>query len=173
MTRLGTKVGVLAVLVALCYAAPASADEDKGGQDPVEKLRRDVAELKKKVADLQRARKLDLELADREKELFDARLRRLEDDLDRLRSRANSTSRRQFSFDPSLETGTLYLRNTLDVPATVTIEGVPYTVRARSIRTIDVPVGAIRYSVTAEGMGVTRRETTVRTSDPKTITIFP
>jgi len=169
MKRLGMTVGVLAVLVAVCYAAPARADE----QDSVRKLREDVSRLQKQLDDLQTARELERQIGDRERKALRERLRQIEDDLDRLRGRLNSTSRRQFSFDPSAETGTVVLRNQLDVPATVTIGGTSYVVPARRTRTLNnAPVGTIRYTVTADGFGVTVRDTTVSANDPLTITVF-
>jgi len=172
--------GVLAVLFALGYAPPAGADDkdkDAPQGDTTEKLRElraDVTRLQKQLEDLQKARDLERELGDAERKAFRDRLQLVEDDLARLRGRLSSASRRQFSFDPSAEMGTVVLKNRLDVPATVTVGRTSYVVRARGTRTLtDVPVGAIRYTVTADGFGVgSVRRSVVSASDPLTITIY-
>jgi hypothetical protein len=153
--------GVLALTLAF-FPNAASA------QDDVQKLRDDLTRLEKKLDLLLEARKLERKISDEEKKDVEARLRRLEDDVRRLR-------RRSYSFDPqSTEMGSVVLRNDLDVPATVTINGRSYVVRARTTRTLsDVPVGSIRYLVTAEGFGVgPARYSTVNAIDPLTIRIY-
>lgn len=156
MRRLGMLAGVLALSLAF-LPAPAKAE------DAIDKLREDLNKLQ-----------AELKLLKKEREVDRARIKQLEDDLDRLRGRMSSTSRKQFSFDPSTEMGTVVLRNQLDVPATVTINGVTRVVKARSSVTLsDVPVGAMRYTVTADGFGVgPEKRTTVPSSDPLTITIY-
>jgi len=153
--------GVLALSLALL---PTSAR----AQDSVEKLRDDLTRLEKKIDLLLQARKLERELGDSEKKDLEARVRRLESELRRLR-------RTQNYFDPDVtDTGTVVLRNELFVTATVTINGTPYTVPARRTVTLNsVPVGSVRYVVTAEGFGVgSARRSTVSMNDPLTITIY-
>jgi hypothetical protein len=103
------------------------------------------------------------------------RLKQLEEDVDRLRSRMSTTSRRQYYSDPqTAEVGSVVLRNDLDVPATVTINGRSHVVQAGATRTIsDVPVGSVRYTVTAEGFGVgSPHFSRVSAGDPLTIRIY-
>jgi len=149
--------GVLALSMALF---PSSAR----AQDSVQELRREINELKFKVEMLEKERKVDR-----------ARIRQLEDDLDRLRSRATTSRRSSYYDEPTVaERGTIVLRNQLDVTGTVTINGVAYSVPAGGTKTINLPVGAIRYVVTADGFGVSSmKRSTLAASDPVTITLYP
>jgi hypothetical protein len=160
--------GVLALSLAFL---PSTAR----AQDEVQKLREDLTRLQKQIKDMQAERELDRQLSEQERRVFRQRLQQLEEDVDRLRGRMSTTSRRQFYSDPqATEMGSVVLRNDLDVPATVTINGRSHVVRAGATRTIgDVPVGSVRYTVTAEGFGVgSPRYSRVSAADPLTIRIY-
>jgi hypothetical protein len=143
MTHSGTVAGVLALLVASYAAPPVRAQDDKSTQAQVADLQQQLAELQAKL--------INAKLSQAE---MKRRLDQLERRVDRL-SDQSPNSRSQFSFDPSPRTGSIRIRNDLDVPATVTIDGVSFVVRARGVRTLTSrPAGAIRYYVTADGFGI-------------------
>jgi len=152
--------GVLALTLALLPSAARA-------QDQVDDLRKDLARLQKQLDDMQKERDLERKISATRWKILEARLQQLEDDLKQLK-------RRQFSFDPQTETGSVVIRNDLEVPATVTINGTAYVIGARSRKTLSgMPVGSIRYTVTADGFGVgPARNSTVSATDPLSIRIY-
>jgi hypothetical protein len=164
--------GVLALLVALLIGSPASAyDSDEYRQNGT--LRDQLRELREELANLRRLRDLDSKMTSTELKLLSERLDRIERSLSRLSSTTNRTVR---FFDPNAPgtAGTIRLDNRLATTATVTIDGVPYSVAPFSIRTLrDQPTGTITYTVTAVGYGVRpARRTPVRTNETLTLTIY-
>jgi hypothetical protein len=156
--------GVLALLVALFVAPPVRADGDNDKYQQSEM----VTELKRQLRLLRQKRDLD----EIERKAMMLRLDRIEEQLARLTDQ--STSRRSNAFDPNPRTGTIRIQNDLYVPATVTIDGVPYVVRPRRTRTLTArPAGSVRYSVTADGFGVgPLNRSVVPADDTLKITVF-
>ena len=158
-----------AIVVALLLARPASAgDKDaKAKEDPVaEQLRL----LREEVAALRKFNSLNAEAANRDFEVLNKRLDRIERTL---KGMSESTSK-SFFFDPAAQQGTIRLDNRLGVRALVTIDGVPYTVDPLTVR--ELPGQAARaftYEVTADGygMGLPRR-TTLAGREKLTLTIY-
>ena len=171
MTRPGKMAGVLGLLAALLVGAPASADSS----DIYKKdLQEQVRELREELASLRRARDLDSRMANTEMKLMADRLDRIERSLSRLTSATQGRTARFYDPVVPAATGTIRLDNRLTVPATVTIDGVSYTVEALSTSTLrNQPTGTISYTVTAVGYGIrSPRRTPVRSNETLTLTIY-
>ncbi len=100
---------------------------------------------------------------------FDDRLRRLEDRV--------GTNRDAVRIPPrSLDTGSIRLRNTSGLPATVFVNGASYSLSPYESRTLSYqPAGVFNYEVEVEGYGVVRPRTTrtLAARDLFQITIYP
>lgn len=166
MTSLGNKLGLVALVLVIGFGTRTEA---RGPEDS--ELAKQVKELKDEVETLRKSLLLDNRLTRVELKTLAERLDRLEQAVGRLDS---SSTRGAMSISPErLGTGTIRLDNRLGVRATVTIEGVQYSVPPLSVMTLrDQPAGSFTYRVTAEGFSWTPpRRTTLASRETWTLTI--
>lgn len=141
-------------------------------------LRKELNSLKKQLEALRQAQEIESKIQETRFKLIDRRLGRIEKSLKRLE---RSSGEQSSSFKPVtpttlpiVNTGTLTLTNRLFVPASVTVNGLTYSIPARTTRTLSsVPAGTVTYNVTADGFGI---RPTVRTplgaGEELTLTIY-
>jgi outer membrane receptor for Fe3+-dicitrate len=157
MTRTWKLLGIGALLAVFAVPGPSRADEEDKDQprSEVQTLKDELRVVKEELATLRRLGETKSRLDALEMRLLHERLDRLEKAVNRLAP--GVTTRTASSFTPSdgLTTGTVRLDNRLAVTATVTVNGVPYSVAPFSTRTLrNIPTGAIVYEVTADGFGI-------------------
>jgi hypothetical protein len=172
MTRPGKTAGVLALLAALLIGSPVSAQNSDTYRN--RDLRDQVRELREELANLRRSYEDDIKMSNHELRRLSAQLDRIERRLSELSSTTSARTSRFLDPDvPVVGAGTIRLVNRLAVTATVTIDGVTYTVPPLSTTTLrNQPTGMITYSVTATGFGVRTRRTPVRANETLTLTIY-
>jgi len=176
MKRPGTKMAAVLsalLLLALCCVTPTATAQDKTPQEQIDRLQRDLADLREEIRLLRIQLQLNSKLSDAETKTmlldFEKRLARLEGSS----SSSYYSPRRSFSIDPVVQTGTIRLVNELSVPATVTIGNRSYVLQAFGETTVSSqPIGTITYVVTADGYGVSApRRTTVDANRTLTLTV--
>jgi hypothetical protein len=158
MMHLGKRAGLSALLAALIFAAPLmAADPEKSNVD----LAKEIRDLRKDVADLAKAVRLGGEAIKADMTALEDRLTKVERAVRRNTAdirdlRSSPETRGTLSVDPivPVATGTVRLENRLGVPATVTLNGVAYSVPALRTATVArIPAGPITYEANAPGMG--------------------
>jgi hypothetical protein len=155
---------MVAVLAALLVGALADARPPEGEDD----VKRQLSELRKELDTLKREVELD-------RQVFRGRLDSMDAKLDRIEQFLRRDTRRAGSIDPApLRQGTIRLDNRLGVQATVTIDGVPYTVAPLSARELrNRPAGSFTYEVTADGFGLSGpRRRVLPANETWTLTIY-
>jgi hypothetical protein len=184
MTHLCKRAGLTALLAALIFAAPlAAADPEKPKPDLAKKidlLTQAVAAMQDQLRDIEEVRREDTKkIGDdinslrRKVDQLERQIRRNAEEISDLRSKADTRS--SLSVDPIVPvTGTVRLMNRLAVPATVTINGVAYSVPALNATLVrGIPAGALTYVANAPGMGEgVPVRSRVNANETLTITIF-
>jgi hypothetical protein len=168
MTHTWKPLGLAAFLAVLFATLPLRAAEPEWKErldKEIEKLRKDVDKYRKD-SDSFRATALS--------ELYQVneRLDRLEALIKDMNKRSSTRIAGSFTPDTPLTRGTVRLVNRLDVPATVTMNGVKYTVEPfDSLILRDQPTGAFRYSVLAAGFSARNVDSSLRNNETLTVTI--
>jgi hypothetical protein len=165
------KWAAVALAVALLAGPLASAADRELKNDD---LRKELSELRDEIAAMRRMHAATSRATDLELRLLNERLDRLENAVARMSSGAST--RRAGFFAPGAvpAVSAIRLDNRLAVPATVTIDGVAYSVPAFTVRMLpNRPAGMITYEVTALGFGVRAPvRTPLDANETLTLTIY-
>lgn len=174
--------GSLALLVAVVVAGTSvrAADPEETDSQKLDRLVREVTDLRKSIDELRKAAVQRDLIATQEMRVLDERLNRLEALLRQMNA-SGGTTRISSSFTPGDTVtpamgGTVRLRNFSDVPATVVINGQSYRVQPGEMRTLTRSLGNLDYEVFADGFGRISQGVQSRTlvaDRPLEITINP
>lgn len=178
MTPSAFRVG-LAVLVAtvLAVGSVPAAEPERDIATELADLKEQVRQLRKELAQMRAVNEIKSRADALEFKILADRLDRLEQTVSRLSSPSTSTrTSSAFSPDgPVIATGNVRLVNRLAVTASVTINGVTYSIPPFGSRTVrDLPAGPLVYEATGEGMGMgppTRSR--LAANETLTVTVYP
>lgn len=164
------KAGLLAVAVALLLGSPAWSRPTETEAD----LRRELRELREDLKRLKQDVDLDRLAAAAQARRLEDRLDRMASALEKLAGTGTVSSRPSMSFSPArAATGTIRLDNRMNVRASVTIDGIVYTIPPRSSRVLrDQPAGAFSYDVTADGYGQASYNSSLAGNETLTVTVY-
>jgi hypothetical protein len=159
---------ILAAVLALSVALWVGSLAEARPPDTADDLSKQIKDLRDEIDTLRRARALERQAVNRKLSELDEKLDRIEQLL-----RGTVTTRTARSLSPEMRTGIIRLDNRLGVEATVTIDGVVYTVPPLRVVVLrDRPLGAFTYEVTADGFGFTGSRRRTLDSRPWTLTIY-
>lgn len=163
-------LGLAALLLA---AVPAFADPELSKTTDKDKLDQILNEVRTIKQDLDKLQTTAIQVQKSAADVRDLqrRMENLEQSLERL---AGSRTRISSSFTPSEPAaGTVRIQNRYAVPATVYLNGRPFTVPPyETRRVVGQPLGAFTYEVQAEGFGVIQPVVSRVLNSNETFSIF-